>query len=212
MSNTFRFEEEVLNTVISNHLENKLNYKRFTEGELRLTIKDKYSPPYQRISTDFFGESKDKSHYFLLELKQQSDPPNIMKALGEALMYRQMIKDEPKKMLKKCKSFDAEKPIHLGLCFPDFNKLRRKNRREFKYRSWTYDTSIFLNKILKFENGALANFNHIVSSLPLNVIIPLIKNVPLEVLEAANKLACTKCVVVNISQNINNKTKGRTIC
>jgi protoporphyrinogen oxidase len=53
-------------------------------------------------------------------------------------------------------------------------------------------------KIIEFENGSSAAFNHIVSSLPLNVIIPLIKNVPNDVLEASNKLACTKCVIVNV--------------
>jgi protoporphyrinogen oxidase len=56
-------------------------------------------------------------------------------------------------------------------------------------------------KIMEFENGSSEHFGHLVSSLPLNVIIPLIKNVPGDVLTASKKLACTKCVVVNVGIN-----------
>ena len=53
-------------------------------------------------------------------------------------------------------------------------------------------------KVIIFENGNSKKFEHLVSSLPLNVIIPLIKNIPSDVLTASKKLACTKCVVVNV--------------
>jgi len=51
---------------------------------------------------------------------------------------------------------------------------------------------------IKFENGNETEYKHLISSLPLNVLIPLIKNAPADVTEAANKLACTKCVIVNV--------------
>ncbi len=53
-------------------------------------------------------------------------------------------------------------------------------------------------KELKFQNGDNYEYDHLISSLPLPVIIPLIKGVPDNVLKASQELSCSKCVLVNI--------------
>lgn len=56
-------------------------------------------------------------------------------------------------------------------------------------------------KELQFSNGAIVPYHHVISSLPLPELIPMILNTPADVLEAAEKLACTTCVNVNIGLN-----------
>jgi protoporphyrinogen oxidase len=51
---------------------------------------------------------------------------------------------------------------------------------------------------LSFAHGAVAKFDHLVSSVPLPDLIPLIEGTPADVVEAAEKLACTSLVLVNI--------------
>lgn len=54
---------------------------------------------------------------------------------------------------------------------------------------------------LHFANGFVASYDHCISSIPLPELIPMISGVPHDVLDAARKLACTQCVVVNIGIN-----------
>lgn len=56
-------------------------------------------------------------------------------------------------------------------------------------------------KQLTFKDGTTHDFKKLISSLPLPVVIPLIKGVPDDVREAASRLACTQVVVVNIGLN-----------
>jgi len=51
---------------------------------------------------------------------------------------------------------------------------------------------------LYFSNGGVAQYDAVISSIPLPELIPRIDGVPKEVLEATNRLACTTCVIVNI--------------
>lgn len=51
---------------------------------------------------------------------------------------------------------------------------------------------------LFFRNGNSAPFEKLISSIPLPRLIPLIQDTPAQVLEAAARLACTQCVVVNV--------------
>jgi len=51
---------------------------------------------------------------------------------------------------------------------------------------------------LTFANGRAARFDGLVSSVPLPEIIPLIRGVPADVLQAAGRLACSSCVIVNL--------------
>ncbi len=54
------------------------------------------------------------------------------------------------------------------------------------------------NKTVSFSNGVTEEYGHLVSSIPLPALVPMIKGAPAKVIEAASKLACTQCVTVNI--------------
>lgn len=56
-------------------------------------------------------------------------------------------------------------------------------------------------KKLTFSHGAEAGFEKLISSIPLPSLIPLIKNAPKEVLEAASLLSCSQVALVNIGLN-----------
>jgi len=62
-------------------------------------------------------------------------------------------------------------------------------------------------KSLTFENGLKYNYDYLVSSLPLPELISIIKEVPKEVFEASNKLACSTCVTVNLGIDRSNISK-----
>ncbi len=49
-----------------------------------------------------------------------------------------------------------------------------------------------------FKNGHAQRYQHIVSSIPLPELIPLVDGVPDDVRAAAGRLACTTCVTVNL--------------
>ncbi|CAM5768797.1 protoporphyrinogen/coproporphyrinogen oxidase [Bosea minatitlanensis] len=51
---------------------------------------------------------------------------------------------------------------------------------------------------LAFSNGARAGYDLLVSSVPLPDLVPMIRGTPPDVLEAARRLACSSCVLVNI--------------
>lgn len=53
-------------------------------------------------------------------------------------------------------------------------------------------------KEVRFANGVTTRYDGLVSSLPLTELIPMIQGVPADVLGAAQKLACTSCVLVNV--------------
>jgi protoporphyrinogen oxidase len=56
-------------------------------------------------------------------------------------------------------------------------------------------------KTLRFKNGLVAPYNHIISSVPLPELIPMVEGVPKDVLEASRKLACTTAVIVSLGVN-----------
>jgi protoporphyrinogen oxidase len=53
-------------------------------------------------------------------------------------------------------------------------------------------------RLLQFKNGATAAYGRLVSSIPLPEIIPMIVGAPRDILEAAERLACTEAVIVNL--------------
>ena len=53
-------------------------------------------------------------------------------------------------------------------------------------------------KTIHFSNGKVVGYEKVVSSIPLPDLIPMIVGAPNDVLEAAEKLACTQCVLVNV--------------
>jgi protoporphyrinogen oxidase len=54
---------------------------------------------------------------------------------------------------------------------------------------------------LRFSNGVLANYDALVSSLPLPELIRMIQGAPRDVGDAAQRLACSTCVLVNLGVN-----------
>lgn len=54
---------------------------------------------------------------------------------------------------------------------------------------------------LVFANAEVASYDALVSSVPLPELIPMIAGVPVDVVEAVGRLACTSCVLVNIGVN-----------
>ena len=53
-------------------------------------------------------------------------------------------------------------------------------------------------KSMVFANGREIGYDGVVSSIPLPDLIPMIEGVPADVVQAARKLACTGCALVNI--------------
>src|SRR5262245_9807955 len=51
---------------------------------------------------------------------------------------------------------------------------------------------------LRFSNGVVANYDVLVSSVPLPELIRMIQGVPPDVRAAAQRLACSTCVLVNV--------------
>jgi protoporphyrinogen oxidase len=55
-----------------------------------------------------------------------------------------------------------------------------------------------LAREVTFGNGLRARYDAIISSIPLPELVPRIAGVPADVVEAARRLACSTCVIVNI--------------
>lgn len=56
-------------------------------------------------------------------------------------------------------------------------------------------------RLLSFSNGHVANYDALVSSIPLPDLLPMIQGAPPDVVDASQRLACTSCVLVNIGVN-----------
>lgn len=54
------------------------------------------------------------------------------------------------------------------------------------------------DKLVTFANGQVTTYEELVTSVPLPVLIPMIDNVPGNVLLASKALSCSQCVLVNI--------------
>jgi protoporphyrinogen oxidase len=53
-------------------------------------------------------------------------------------------------------------------------------------------------QMVTFENGVTEAYDHLVSSIPLPDLIPMVKGAPEAVREAAAKLVATTCITVNV--------------
>lgn len=53
-------------------------------------------------------------------------------------------------------------------------------------------------RLLTFANGTITSYDALISSVPLPDLIPMIAGTPRDVQQAARKLACSSCVLVNI--------------
>lgn len=55
-----------------------------------------------------------------------------------------------------------------------------------------------VRKELRFKNGTVVSYDHVVSSVPLPELIKMIVGVPADVLEASRKLSCSTVVIVSV--------------
>jgi protoporphyrinogen oxidase len=62
---------------------------------------------------------------------------------------------------------------------------------------------------LHFANGIVAGYDALISSVPLTELVPMIVGAPPDVVEAAKKLACTGCVIVNLGINRPDLSEGQ---
>ena len=62
---------------------------------------------------------------------------------------------------------------------------------------------------LHFANGVVAGYDAVISSVPLTELVPMIIGAPTAVVEAAKKLACTSCVMVNLGINRTDLSEGQ---
>ena len=63
---------------------------------------------------------------------------------------------------------------------------------------YTVDRILPKEKKILFNNGEMVGYTGLISSIPLPDLIPMIDGAPDDAVEAAAKLACTSCVMVNI--------------
>jgi len=54
---------------------------------------------------------------------------------------------------------------------------------------------------LRFSNGFVTHYDALISSVPLPDLVRMIQGAPRDVLEAAGRLACSTCVLVNVGVN-----------
>lgn len=55
-----------------------------------------------------------------------------------------------------------------------------------------------VSKIITLANGAQSEYEALISTMPLPELIPIIQDIPKNVREAAEKLACSSCVLINL--------------
>jgi protoporphyrinogen oxidase len=76
--------------------------------------------------------------------------------------------------------------------------MKRNSNIKLSHKLVALDVS---RRELRFANGASANYDRLVSSIPLPDLIPMIAGAPRDVLEAAQTLACSTVVLVNLGIN-----------
>jgi protoporphyrinogen oxidase len=62
---------------------------------------------------------------------------------------------------------------------------------------------------LRFSNGVVAGYDALVSSVPLPELIRMMQGVPQDVRNAAERLACSTCVLVNVGVNRTDLSKSQ---
>jgi len=85
------------------------------------------------------------------------------------------------------------------------NKFNQLSKLRFNHEVIKIDTK---ERLLGFSNGFEKKYEHCISSIALPELIKIIQNVPDEVLMAAQKLACTTCIVVNLGVDRDNLSEA----
>lgn len=95
-------------------------------------------------------------------------------------------------------------PTHGGFVayLKKFSELADQN---YQHRAVAIDMDA---KTVTFANGKVAGFKQLVSSAPLPQLLPMIKGAPAEIVAAAQKLAVSRAVIVNIGIRREDITKA----
>lgn len=64
-------------------------------------------------------------------------------------------------------------------------------------------------RTLRFSNGAATGYDALVSSIPLPALVPMVAGVPQDVVDAAKRLACSTCVLVNVGLDRADLSEGQ---
>lgn len=91
-------------------------------------------------------------------------------------------------------------PVHGG--YKQF-LYKLANDQDIKYNQEVV-TIDSINKIISTSTGEKYNYDRLICSIPLPVVIKMLNNVPKEVIEAAKKLRCTSGYLVSIGLNTKN--------
>lgn len=75
------------------------------------------------------------------------------------------------------------------------DKWGRAARIELGHQVTRIDTK---TRTLQFGNGRTTEYGGLISSIPLTDLVPMIEGVPEEVCDAAKRLACSACVLINL--------------
>jgi protoporphyrinogen oxidase len=75
------------------------------------------------------------------------------------------------------------------------DKIVKNFAVEFKQRVRSIDSE---KKLLFFDDGRTEKYDYLISTIPLPELVKCIIGVPPTILQAARKLACTSCVIVNL--------------
>lgn len=88
-------------------------------------------------------------------------------------------------------------PTHNGFV-SYLNGFLNQTRLHLSHRLVRLDPK---RKELHFSNGTAAQADHVISSIPLPELIKTIVDAPRDVVEAAERLACSELVIVNVAVN-----------
>lgn len=86
------------------------------------------------------------------------------------------------------------------------DKFTRLAEIELNHKATGIDAK---NQLIHFSNGESVDYDELISSIPLpELVTNIIEDVPDDVVEAGNKLACTSCIIVNIGVDRDNFTEA----
>lgn len=156
---------------------------------------------YAAWCIESFGKSFSENFLFRYSDKYwTTHPKNMTLDWIENRIYKPNLSDILKGALDKV---EENKNYITGFRYPKnggfFSFLKGFNVENIFYANHEVSEIIPSKKKIEFKNGSNFFYENLISSLPLPVLIGLIKDCPVAVKEAVDKLTCTSVVVVNIA-------------
>ncbi len=116
--------------------------------------------------------------------------PRLYQARLEEVLHGAVSPDTPNIHYVQDYRYPAEDGFQAFL-----GGLTRESTLALEHRAVEVDPRL---REVRFANGVVAGYDHLISSVPLPDLVPMIAGAPADVLEAANRLACTTLVLVNL--------------